>query len=1516
MITAVLIAEHLHSSDFRIASELQESSTDKFDDVVYVANNRKTKIQVKHSNVNKNITRSTFLNDSDKLKLTALCSSVQKLSNNTRFAIVTNRATNGMDECTSDASQDVFSFTCNSNTLKELQPKQLSVAQKRVVKRILLITSTPGASLDLRRPGNLEIELMRLVRVNLGIGYYPNNQVSERDVAGRLILLANFLRSEQPGVFQKRGEIHRLLRKPVIEELVALTEKNRRTVLVGQPGSGKSHICDDLAKEKLNRNSKMVVKHFCYLEPTDRYAQERIVTQAMYGNFLHQFESIAPEIVNEVKPRFAATKDTLEAVLKALSKEQKKVLLVVDGIDHINRVAAPNRLAENTVDNFVKELSELRLPNGCSMLIVSQPTSELRELTKNDATQVYQLPAWDDELVGSFVRKHNRQLPKGRQLSLNSGIIPALLEKTEGNPLYLTIILRDLLSVDRNFDPISYVEHLPKDLNSYYDHLLKSFREHDLPIIHTLALIDFGITSDELCEMFPGIQRDAVRNTLKKMQPILKPGETPTGIRIYHESFRRFIIARGNRPGSKGSNLYEHIISWLTSKEFYKSQRAYRYLVPYLIRSGQADRVYSLLDVGFVSGSLYYFHSTESISMNLKKISDFAVRRYRWDVYCRAVELSRALYTYIEERSDIAMKEYHLAVISVHGVDLFCERLLFDGHPVFEPEQGILLCQIAEHAGGFPPWSLYDVTGRSMKLDGDEKVGRYREIESAHFLRCIRQMSCNVAILLLERMIRSARPDESVQLQVELLLKQFDLVFGVSQHHTELVKLRIARKKKHGLFLEIASYLIRGGMNKEAARLSSKVLRDTDDQELIMRSIRSGGNAKTLPKNLDILKLTEHVMNLESIYDDQLPMFGEWYHAVQISCWQKAATLKKIALLLNGSVHGWYRAWVRYLFELSRIEASKIRNARREERLITELETLLRIADPFKGSPRAVDLYAVREFSRDSFRRTLTVAKEFPRFSKVLILLMEISNQTSAHLQGTYIGPLTGDVLNDLLEETYPKASDRNRKAIKAQLVSNTEKRIGASKFYESSAIECLRLSRISSLERDSNESAEALRMGCIYLAAYGFRKDITVYEIVDPIPQLGRSDSTFAVRALRNSFPLIETVPHVTDGKETNRSLVYWLHSIVDTDLKIALQAIVEIISNDPRIDWRIDEGLEYLCEQLLDSRIEVEIIADLYETISHLKSSNVNVPLGMSIVFSLLQSDRRLPAQSLYDHICKILYMKSKFDFVSDREIYATVLSFSKRNGLRIHKQYKEHFRAEAASNETPKHRALSEKKPVPSIAFSQYPIQEIATLLDKTDSNHLLHPRNARNLGVALAKSTHASMEAISEGVLRMMRRTHFNDTSILGMKTLRDTLVMKQQVDLAAFVSMLGFVYILGGGGWFALADSNHNEFGKDAFRLSRRVAQDTLAKELSHLFSSEGYFIGPVRHLIGLFISCSSPRIAKAIWEEASNIIHHRLPISDELANRLQSRTPTLDYDRRKSLETLVNELIVARRLVR
>ena len=137
-------------------------------------------------------------------------------------------------------------------------------------------------------------------------------------------------------------------------------------------------------------------------------------------------------------------------------------------------------------------------------------------------------------------------------------------------------------------------------------------------------------------------------------------------------------------------------------------------------------------------------------------------------------------------------------------------------------------------------------------------------------------------------------------------------------------------------------------------------------------------------------------------------------------------------------------------------------------------------------------------------------------------------------MRGELGGPVPPD---ELLEIAVSTAGPAGYAAAEAIVQAETENG-AAGRYYSDLARYRMTGARLAITAGD-RERAEALWAdACRFLTAYGWHKDITIYELLDPLPSLIAADPTRGRAAVASAQPLCERVPctptarrHVTHG-------------------------------------------------------------------------------------------------------------------------------------------------------------------------------------------------------------------------------------------------------------------------------------------------------------------------------------------------------------------------------------------------
>ena len=495
-----------------------------------------------------------------------------------------------------------------------------------VCERLVVELAAPAASLDLTEPGAAEQLLLKRVQTEVGAGMYPNADRSAVDVAEALIRSARtarqgsmtvttsaLLRRAQLrsdfGAVARAHPVDQAIEVPrpatvseLVQQATAATDEGKVILLVGPPGQGKSWICQQMINS-LSDEEWLVAEHYCYLGDADGERLPRILTESVFGSLLGRIAESDPELVSEQRPRFAADEQALEgAVVAALGKKPyHRVALVVDGIDHVTRVSHVSGGSPIIDPSFTlaEALAALDLPLGSTLIILSQPGKHLEPLEAAGAVTV-PIPS----LTDSELRQLAVQLgvlggasddtdfldysPPLTDREASDEFVATLSDRSEGNALYATYLCREALRNPTTMaEPSETVRSLPQfdgSLHSYYQHIQVSLGEQGAWVADVIALLDFPVSRSELKEIRPDIAH-RVDQAVKILRPVLLERATQAGIRIYHESFARFLRLPFQDNVDAKTALLDRIIEWLESKGIFNDSRAFRHLLSTLVEA-------------------------------------------------------------------------------------------------------------------------------------------------------------------------------------------------------------------------------------------------------------------------------------------------------------------------------------------------------------------------------------------------------------------------------------------------------------------------------------------------------------------------------------------------------------------------------------------------------------------------------------------------------------------------------------------------------------------------------------------------------------------------------------------------------------------------------------------------------------------------------------------------------------------------------------------------------------------
>lgn len=1007
----------------------------------------------------------------------------------------------------------------------------------------------PKASLDLDAPGELEYILFGLAK-KLGVGVYPNN-IALKDFIYRFVTYIKNARTRGGkiaigDVIQKVGLITdygKLEQRFQIDEatfvrdinqinsVLTCLEENGKVIFTGEPGAGKSWFVEDFVREIKARN-KNVVRFNCYISMDDPDSLKRIQRDVFYGNLINEILNQFPELTQLKKSTYGADKEEVENLLSHIEQE---CFLIVDGLDHIDRVyeLKKGEIEKNKTD-IIEALYCLDMPKNIKVLLSSQPLSIYDKFYESGFFPLT-IGGWNKERIRFYLQKNNLQYGK----STEDEIVDAIFEKSNGNALYINYLVKEIEQIGV-FD-INRFGNLPRysvGLKDYYKYLIVQVALES--VAYTLAGLEFYVTNDELKEITG--QGELVDSALVTLAPILRTNVISGGIIIYHESFRRYIIDYLKEKGVDVKKvIYRDTIEWLSEDGMYKNPKAFYYLLELLVNCEAYTNVLTYLNEKFVHESMYYGYSRRSILKNYRYFLNAACSNKSFADLSMLSEIGNMLDLTVYEVEGIS-KEYMEALAEIHGANRLNACLEFDGQPTYSTKDGLEACYICSQKGIPSWWDLYWKDKNTISID-----------EMKFF---VRHLIDENGITIIDDLLK--RTNE------EMDIKFRDIIFE-----------------------EVITYITEEELREKIAIYKLKCWKETcakrDDWLLGQKYVAEK-------------KCIEEISNILSIgyptgdkKNELIKFFKQIGIAIRKNRYR--AYLKTIESFSNIN---WFYNWCIYILKTIELH-EKVKKGSAEyldEDIIKLYQILLEDTEVFKGEPRTCDLFHMVDFIKISLIKPLSHIKTGVAWEQIIDILLLISEETETMHDGYSNGPLPAHELIDIFKQII---NDDNKvyvlNAVKKIIDSAKHNLLYgtiASFHFQAAVMEM----RYGEEERAKNYYQEGIK----YSLSYSSHKEISLEQVIESYPLFYQINSEEAKLYREEITDLTVAVLKHTDGRETKHFLNRWFRELISTDINYAVNFFLEaqfvlrknwIFENmaEDLIEWMTYNGYPYEASVLIES-------------------------------------------------------------------------------------------------------------------------------------------------------------------------------------------------------------------------------------------------------------------------------------------------------------------------------------------
>jgi len=1392
--------------------------------------------------------------------------------------------------------------------------------------KFIIELSLPIASSSLADPGPLELALSYEIKDRIGIGSYPNHDRDPKDVAALAISLATLARTQEESLTPEdierdlgiRTDFGRVSQKfpldkaffhdrPIFRRtLYENALKDTRQIVTAPPGSGKSWDLTRLADE-LRDAGMIVARHYCYLEPGDKLVGYRITTDVFFGNLLAELVEEVPEVLGAGGARYAAGIQELEKVLFKAVAKGCRVVLIVDGLDHIARVLANTPAVSNNETDIIDQLAMLNVPEGVAVVIGSQPGPHLEPLRSQwgDALTECCLPPWLPTDLLYLMERH------GVKEALNSigvtdgaeieQVLFSLAERAGGNPLYARYLACGMVTGLQDgtiINPLDWAVAAPSidgDIAIYYSHLYQTASAQAQSVADLLGLIDFSVTEPDLRDMLGPIAGTWVPSALEHLAPILTSAAGQGGVRVFHESFRRFMTEELVRQNRSSTDSLSPVIEWLNARGFYRDARAYRFLLPTLHRAGRRREVLEKVSTTFVSDSVAQAHPLEAIQYNLALAVDTAASLLDWPALVRCVELHRSAYTCFED-SDVSGCNYWDTYLSLFGATALSERLLFDGQPTQSRFMGLYACSIVDDAGGAAPWREYldlpDATG-DASLDHFDEDGYLNNSEhdalvTMHGLLCVGEH-----IRVLRWLGRSLRDGERKPLflrRVSARLTRMtdpQLVERIAAwsdficHGNPWISLRTSTCLRLG----IADELVRQGDHVAARDVVTLALDGADSPELAVECLAHGAPAELvcckseIPSTIEIaVGSDKHLRGAASI--------RMWVASIRLAASDRdggSSVLDEEFRRVTGA--GWYRCWLRFVIALASAESAQ--HTGDNCNIVDAFNELTSDLHPFTGKPRACDLYAIHRVIRETIERGLTLLQNESDWKTVLNILFRVTQETGLGFDREDGGPFPVGTLLDVL---MPYSSDEVGGYLVLEFIERQmEGQNLIDTYYATHAEFSLRLARSRCMGGDRDAALVAWNQSAIYQVGYGFHKDVTIFDIIESIPALRSSPDDAALKALIDMQPLINAVVTHTDGRETNHAPNAWLRNLLEVHPAAGIELLSRTISEEhDSISWVEIQAIQdavRCAEDHTDPELVDMLLATLSIEVRSEYDANSVIRARLEPIVQLADIDRDKAAAAIRrvmaEVSCGNKYTEAMAKQVKNmaKEFHLVCPSISEQN-------IKQPAPKASAAPQVGQNKEFC----LPEFYEPAFPSNpSLVDLLAGLRKARRLRYREDSEVwdSTILALSYHLG-SLVDEGrendacrLLRFFAR----DTDVRATGREHPVGRLAAALDSAGYPHIAAMAYALayastsGDGGWLYLGGQSQSYLLEHAISLDANIAKQTVADEVAYALRGSWYSAGTSRHLIERISEWGDAEIAETVWREAWAVVSLRLPLA-------------------------------------
>ena len=374
-------------------------------------------------------------------------------------------------------------------------------------------------------------------------------------------------------------------------------------IVTGLPGSGKSTSLTTYFRE-LDGASWEVFNYYCFVDVNDNVQKSRVRGESLRENLLNEFNRRYPDVL---KRRYDYSESNFILCLKKLAdsfvEQGRKFAIFLDGLDHAERLAPEVR------DTVVSALPS-EVPKGVVIVVGTQELHTwphfLKRAKENPGTHL-QIPLFTESETQDY-------LVNKRGISgLSHADIADIHRKSEGLPLYLWYAAEIILSSGEVSDGIASLTPAPGgDIRNYYRLLWVEFDRVGMGnarhLCAVMACLRFSVHRNELRTIQKSLSRPQFEDAFKCIGHLLR--DSDERLVVFHSSFREFTISQLDVDWIH--EIQNNIVEFLKTSE--DSPKWFGYVFDYCYEVGDYGYILKKIDADFVDRALLHCRPSIEIS--------------------------------------------------------------------------------------------------------------------------------------------------------------------------------------------------------------------------------------------------------------------------------------------------------------------------------------------------------------------------------------------------------------------------------------------------------------------------------------------------------------------------------------------------------------------------------------------------------------------------------------------------------------------------------------------------------------------------------------------------------------------------------------------------------------------------------------------------------------------------------------------------------------------------------------